>query len=164
MKSILLRHTHYIHTDVMTYVHGRTYIYIYIYICVCVCVCVCVYVYVHKMYQNMKRNTPLFFWSSLSVRLRKTWRMGHSSIIPPEYPRMLRARERCSITGRGREVIDVNSDDNVTTPGLVWNGMGHTLESKLQDKNKLLHTHARARTRAHTHTHTSKHAVNFPPN
>jgi len=45
--------------------------------------------------------------------------MGHSSIIPPEYPRMLRARERCSITGRGGEVIDVSSDDNVTTPGLV---------------------------------------------
>ena len=104
----------------------------------------------------MKRNTPPFFWSSLSERLRTIWRMGHSSIIPPEYPRMLRDRERCSITGRGRDVIDVSSDDNVTTPGLVWNGMGHTLESKLQDKNNLVQTYARTHT--HTHTHARKQA------
>ena len=70
------------------------------------------------MYQSMNRNTLLFL-SSLSESLRTIWRIGHSSIIPSEYPRMLRDRERCSITGRGTEVIDVSSDDNVTTPGLV---------------------------------------------
>jgi hypothetical protein len=92
-----------------THIRARTYVHMYVHVCV----------YVYEMYQNMNRNRHTFFLSSLNERLRTTWRMGHSSIILPEYPRMLRARERCSITGRGREAIDVSSDDNVTTPGLV---------------------------------------------
>jgi hypothetical protein len=59
---------------------------------------------------------------------------------------MLEARERCSIKGHVRDAIDANSDDSVTTTCLLYNGMSPTQESKLQDKNNLLHTH--------THTHT----------
>jgi hypothetical protein len=49
--------------------------------------------------------------------------------------------ERCSIKGHVRDAIDVNSDVSVTTTRLLYNGTSPTQESKLQDKNNLLHTH-----------------------
>jgi hypothetical protein len=64
-----------------------------------------------------------------------------SPLISSEARNDAGAGERCSIKGHVRDAIDVNSDVSVTTTRLLYNGMSPTQESKLRDKNNLLHTH-----------------------